>query len=154
MLSRSHWNKRGIYSLVGPNGAGKITLFNLLKRTQGPDEGSITFGGQSINGLSPAETTQLAMALATDPELLLLDEPVAGMNSEERQEMLGTIERIQEAFDVTVLLIEHDMEFVVDLSDRIVVLNEGRKIADGEPEAVMTDDAVVRAYLGEGGLDA
>jgi len=95
----------------------------------------------------------VAMALATDPELLLLDEPVAGMNSEERQEMLTTIERIQETFDVTVFLIEHDMEFVVDLSDRIIVLNEGRKIADGEPEAVMTDDAVVRAYLGEGDLD-
>lgn len=91
----------------------------------------------------------IAMALATDPEFLLLDEPVAGMNPSERREMLDTIQRTQSAFDVTVFLIEHDMEFVVDLSDRIIVLNEGTKIADGEPEDVMTDDAVVQAYLGE-----
>jgi branched-chain amino acid transport system ATP-binding protein len=90
----------------------------------------------------------IAMALATEPELLLLDEPVAGMNPSERREMLETIQRIRSEFDLTVLLIEHDMEFVVDLSDRIIVLNEGRKIADADPESVVTDDAVVEAYLG------
>jgi len=90
----------------------------------------------------------IATALATEPDLLLLDEPAAGMNPSERQEMLATIRRIRSEFDLTVLLIEHDMEFVVDLSDRIIVLNEGRKIADDVPESVVTDDAVVEAYLG------
>jgi branched-chain amino acid transport system ATP-binding protein len=91
---------------------------------------------------------ELGRALAMEPELLLLDEPMAGMNLEEKQDMCRFILTVKDMFDTTIALIEHDMGVVMDLSDRVVVLDYGRKIADGTPEEVKRDQTVIDAYLG------
>ena len=93
---------------------------------------------------------ELARALAMRPKLLMLDEPVAGMNREEKEDMARYILDVREEWGVTVLLIEHDMGMVMDLSDRIHVLNFGQKLSSGTPGQVRTDAAVIEAYLGEG----
>jgi branched-chain amino acid transport system ATP-binding protein len=92
---------------------------------------------------------ELGRALAMEPELLLLDEPMAGMNVEEKEDMCRFILDINEEFGTTVALIEHDMGVVMDISDRVIVLDYGRKIADGLPDLVRRSPEVVAAYLGE-----
>ncbi len=91
---------------------------------------------------------ELGRALAAEPELLLLDEPMAGMNTEEKEDMCRFVLDVNEEFGTTIALIEHDMGVVMDISDRVVVLDYGRKIADGGPEAVRKDRDVINAYLG------
>jgi branched-chain amino acid transport system ATP-binding protein len=91
---------------------------------------------------------ELGRALAAEPELFLLDEPMAGMNTEEKQDMCRFILDVNDQFGTTIVLIEHDMGVVMDLSDRVVVLDYGRKIADGKPDEVRGDQAVIDAYLG------
>jgi branched-chain amino acid transport system ATP-binding protein len=91
---------------------------------------------------------ELARALAAEPKLLLLDEPMAGMNVEEKEDMCRFILDVNAEFGTTIVLIEHDMGVVMDISDRVVVLDYGRKIADGSPEQVRKDQAVLDAYLG------
>lgn len=91
---------------------------------------------------------ELGRALAMEPELLLLDEPMAGMNLEEKEDMCRFILDVKEQYGTTIALIEHDMGVVMDLSDRVVVLEYGRKIADGTPDEVKANQAVIDAYLG------
>lgn len=221
-----------IYGLVGPNGSGKTTLVNSITGFYPPQEGSIHFEGQQINGVRPhriaslgiARTFQnvalfkgmsvldnimtgrnlrmksgvlaqalrlgsaereeiahrevveniidfleiqawrktpvgrlpyglqkrvdLGRALAMEPRILLLDEPMAGMNIEEKQDMSRYILDVNDEYGTTIVLIEHDMGVVMDISDRVVVLDYGRKIGDGAPDEVRGNPEVVRAYLG------
>jgi branched-chain amino acid transport system ATP-binding protein len=90
----------------------------------------------------------IAMALATDPSVLLLDEPTSGMGPTETEEAAGMIEEIQSEFDLTLLLIEHDMGLVLSMSDRITVLDQGEVLATGTPEEIQNNDEVQDAYLG------
>ena len=83
-----------------------------------------------------------------EPQVLLLDEPMAGMNVEEKQDMSRFILDVNEEFGTTIVLIEHDMGVVMDISDRVVVLNYGKKIGDGTPSEVRSNEDVIRAYLG------
>jgi len=92
---------------------------------------------------------EIARAMATEPFLLLLDEPAAGMNPLETKELDDLIVRIRNEENITILLIEHDMKLVMSLSDRIFVMDYGKKIAQGSPEEIKTDPVVIKAYLGE-----
>lgn len=103
--------------------------------------GSLPYGIQ--------KQVELGRALALEPELLLLDEPSAGMNSEEKQDMIFWIKDIQDTLGVTILLIEHDMKMVMDISERILVINFGLMITEGTPEEVQKNPEVLKAYLGE-----
>ena len=92
---------------------------------------------------------EISRALATDPKLLLLDEPAAGMNPNETAELMETIELVRKQFDVTVLLIEHDMKLVSGICEYLYVLNFGRLLAGGTPSAVLSNPEVITAYLGD-----
>ncbi|MDO4682062.1 MAG: ABC transporter ATP-binding protein [Lautropia sp.] len=102
--------------------------------------------GQLPYGLQ--KRVDLGRALAMEPQVLLLDEPMAGMNVEEKQDMCRFILDLNDEFRTTIVLIEHDMGVVMDISDRVVVLDYGKKIGDGAPEEVRDNEDVIRAYLG------
>jgi branched-chain amino acid transport system ATP-binding protein len=225
--------KRGeIRSIIGPNGAGKSSMLNVINGFYHPQEGSITFKGETRKQMAPhvaashgiARTFQnialfkgmstldnimtgrnlkmktnlfwqalhigparleelenreaaekiidfldiqairkkpvgklpyglqkrveLGRALAAEPELLLLDEPMAGMNSEEKEDMSRFIIDVNSQFGTTIALIEHDMGVVMDLSDRVLVLDYGKQLADGVPDEVRSNQDVIDAYLG------
>ena len=221
-----------IRSIIGPNGAGKSSMLNCINGVYTPQEGSISFRGQTFKhmnsrqvaemgiartfqnlalfkGMSvidnimtgrnlkirsnlllqalrwgPAEREEIAhrefvehiidfleiqahrktpvgqlpyglqkrvdlgRALAMEPQVLLLDEPMAGMNVEEKQDMSRFILDVNDEFGTTIVLIEHDMGVVMDISDRVVVLDYGKKIGDGTPDEVRGNEDVIRAYLG------
>ena len=90
----------------------------------------------------------VSIALAANPEMLLLDEPVTGMNPQETMTMMNLIKKIREDLKITIIVVEHDMKVIMGICDRIVVLNYGRKIAEGPPEAIKTNREVIKAYLG------
>ncbi|MBN3347961.1 ABC transporter ATP-binding protein [Clostridium botulinum] len=93
---------------------------------------------------------EIARALALSPKVLLLDEPAAGMNNYEKQDLKNLINILREDFNITVLIIEHDMGVIMDLCDRILVLDYGKKIAEGSPEEISNDTNVIKAYMGKG----
>jgi len=103
--------------------------------------GSLAYGLQ--------KRVELGRALALDPKILLLDEPMGGMNQEEKEDMARFILDVNEEWGTTVILIEHDMGVVMDISDRVAVLDMGSKIAEGKPEEVRANPLVIKAYLGE-----
>ncbi|MDH3760682.1 MAG: ABC transporter ATP-binding protein [Gammaproteobacteria bacterium] len=225
--------KRGeIRSIIGPNGAGKSSMLNVINGFYHPQEGSITYKGETRKQMAPhvaashgiARTFQnialfkgmstldnimtgrnlkmktnlfwqalhigparleelenreaaekiidfldiqairkkpvgklpyglqkrveLGRALAAEPDLLLLDEPMAGMNSEEKEDMSRFIIDVNTEFGTTIALIEHDMGVVMDLSDRVLVLDYGKQLADGLPDEVRSNQDVIDAYLG------
>src|SRR6058998_3643998 len=103
--------------------------------------GSLAYGLQ--------KRVELGRALALDPKILLLDEPMGGCNHEEKEDMARFVLDVNEEWGVTVILIEHDMGVVMDISDRVAVLDMGQKIAEGKPDEVRNNPVVIRAYLGE-----
>ncbi len=211
--------KGSITGIIGPNGSGKTTLFNVIAGKYKPTQGSVSFAGQEIAGLSPdkicrmgvsrtyqsdrlfsglsvinnvkvallhgrgqakyfgnveqdileilefvqlsdvaekraeelipldRKRLEVARALATDPQLLLLDELMAGLTPTETLEMMETIRTINQR-GITVLLIEHVMKAVMGLSNQIIVLHHGEKIAAGSPSKISQDEHVIQAYLG------
>lgn len=92
---------------------------------------------------------EIARALATNPQVLMLDEPAAGMNPAETDELMKTIQFIRDHFDITILLIEHDMSLVMGICERLLVIDYGKTIADGVPEEIQNNEEVIKAYLGE-----
>jgi branched-chain amino acid transport system ATP-binding protein len=102
---------------------------------------SLSYGNQ--------RKVEIARALATSPDLLLLDEPVAGMNHTESDELADILQLIKDEYDLTILLIEHDMKFVQKVCDRVVVLDYGKTIFEGKPKAMLNDKNVIKAYLGD-----
>jgi len=228
--------KNTIFSVIGPNGSGKTTIFNLINGVYKPDGGKILLDGENLVGYTPdriarrgvARTFQnielfsnatvidnlllgrhvhmktgvfsgafmwgrrsraakeeirnikivekiidvfdlqvvrdqfvsglpygkrklveLGRALALEPKILLLDEPSAGMNIEEKEDLHIWIKDIQEDYKVTILLIEHDMNMVMGISDRVLAMNQGEKIVEGTPQEVQRHPEVIKAYLGE-----
>ncbi len=118
----------------------KVIAFTELERYRHSPVASLPFGTQKLVGF--------ARALALEPAVLLLDEPSAGLNRDEREDLARFILRIKHQLGIAMIWIEHDMQMVSDLADRIHVLNYGRTLAEGQPDEVLTHPAVIEAYLG------
>ncbi|KMQ76349.1 high-affinity branched-chain amino acid ABC transporter ATP-binding protein LivG [Marinobacter subterrani] len=115
----------------------RVGLLDLANR----EAGNLAYGQQ--------RRLEIARCMVTEPRLLMLDEPAAGLNPAETKELNRLIVSLKEDYNVSVVLIEHDMSLVMDISDRIVVINQGRPLASGTPEEIRQNDDVIKAYLGE-----
>jgi len=154
--------------LVGQHARMKAGLFSSILRTPGvrreereareKGRGLLeyvglkpeSFGEVAVNlSYGDQRRLEIARALASDPTLLLLDEPTAGMNPEESARLTAFMERLRDERELTVLLIEHDMRVVMDVSERITVLDHGEKIAEGPPDEIRANERVIEAYLGK-----
>ena len=121
----------------------KIIDFLELQNVRDKFVGALPYGTQKL--------IELGRALALEPDLLLLDEPCAGMNSEEKQDMIFWIKDIQDDLGISILLIEHDMKMVMDISDRVLAINFGKPVTLGSPDEVQQNEEVLKAYIGEQG---
>jgi branched-chain amino acid transport system ATP-binding protein len=117
-----------------------LRIFDLEQRAR-DDAKNLPYGDQ--------RRLEIARALASRPKLLLLDEPAAGLNDRETHDLMATIHDVRDRFDIAILLIEHNMELVMGICERILVLNFGKTIAQGTPEEVRANPVVIEAYLGE-----
>ena len=116
-----------------------LEIFDLHK-VHANKAGNLPYGDQ--------RKLEIVRALATNPKLLFLDEPAAGMNANESKDLVRLIYQIHENFDIAIVLIEHDMNVIMNIAERIYVLEYGKKIAEGTPKEIQQNDRVIRAYLG------
>jgi len=143
LLQALYWGPARREEIAHRRKAEEIIDFLEIQHIRKTPVGRLPYGLQ--------KRVELARALAAEPDILLLDEPMAGMNVEEKQDMCRFILDVNDQFGTTIVLIEHDMGVVMDISDRVVVLDYGRKIGDGTPDEVRTNPEVIKAYLGQAG---
>ncbi|MBU1274805.1 MAG: ABC transporter ATP-binding protein [Proteobacteria bacterium] len=134
-------SKAAVQEIAHRQKVEEIIDFLDLQHARNRFVGGLPYGTQKV--------VELGRALAMEPEVLLLDEPVAGMNMEEKQDLMIWLGDIKEELGITLLVIEHDMRLVMEISDEIMVLNYGKPIAQGKPEEVQNHPEVLKAYLGE-----